>query len=289
MIRLAFSTNAFKRNTLAEAVDAIADAGYAGVEVMADVPHAHPATFSPGDRAALRRQLADRGLAVSNVNAFTHFADGDTYHPTWIAGDGARRRVRVDHTVGAIELAAELGTATVSVQPGGPLIGTGLSRAEASRRFADGLSAVLPAARRLGVTIAVEPEPGLLIETAAEYAAFKAEHFPSEPLVRMNCDVGHLFCVGDSPADVIRGQADQVRPRPPGGHRQEPRPPAPAARPRGDRLPGRLRGVGVDRLRRLDDRRAVPVRGHGRRDGPAGDEAPAADDRVASGNDRRQT
>ena len=210
MIRLAFSTNAFKRNTLAEAVDAIADAGYAGVEVMADVPHAHPATFSPGDRAALRRQLADRGLAVSNVNAFTHFADGDTYHPTWIAGDGARRRVRVDHTVGAIELAAELGTATVSVQPGGPLIGTGLSRADASRRFADGLSAVLPAARRLGVTIAVEPEPGLLIETAAEYAAFKAEHFPSEPLVRMNCDVGHLFCVGDDPAAVIRGQADQV-------------------------------------------------------------------------------
>ena len=31
MIRLAFSTNAFKRNTLAEAVDAVADAGYAGV------------------------------------------------------------------------------------------------------------------------------------------------------------------------------------------------------------------------------------------------------------------
>ena len=210
MIRLAFSTNAFKRNTLAEAVDAIADAGYAGVEVMADVPHAHPLRFDAAARAALKRQIADRGLAVSNVNAFTHFADGDTYHPTWIADDLQRRRVRIDHTIGAVELAAELGAATVSVQPGGPLIGTGLDRAEAERRFADGLAIVILHARRLGITIAVEPEPGLLIETAAEYAAFKAAHFADEPAVRMNCDVGHLFCVGDSPEDVIRGQADQV-------------------------------------------------------------------------------
>ncbi len=210
MTRLAFSTNSFKQNTLAEAVDAVADAGYAGVELMADVPHAHPLRFDAGQRAALKRQLAGRRLAVSNVNAFTHFADGDTYHPTWIEDDAARRAVRVDHTLGAIDLAAEFGAATVSVQPGGPLIGTGLTRAEASARFADGLRRVLPRARDRGVVIAVEPEPGLLIETAAEYAAFVAEHFPGEPLVRMNCDVGHLFCVGDDPAAVIRQQADQV-------------------------------------------------------------------------------
>ena len=210
MTRLAFSSNAFKLNTLAQAVDAVADAGYAGVEVMADVPHAHPLRFDAAARAALKRQLAARKLAVSNVNAFTHFADGDTYHPTWIADDLQRRRLRIDHTIGAVELAAELGAATVSVQPGGPLIGTGLDRAEAERRFADGLAVVVPHARRLNVTIAVEPEPGLLIETAAEYAAFKAAHFPAEPLVRMNCDVGHLFCVGDAPADVIRHQADQI-------------------------------------------------------------------------------
>jgi sugar phosphate isomerase/epimerase len=210
MTRLAFSTNAFKQNTLAEAVDAIAGAGYAGVELMADVPHAHPARFDAAQRAALQRQLAGRGLVVSNVNAFTHFADGDTYHPTWIEHDPARRQVRIDHTIGAIELAAEFGTATVSVQPGGPLIGTGLTRGQASERFAAGLRQVLPRARALGVVIAVEPEPGLLIETAAEYAAFVAEHFADEPLVRMNCDVGHLFCVGDDPAAVIRDQPGQV-------------------------------------------------------------------------------
>src|SRR4051812_41287707 len=39
MIRLAFSTNAFKKNTLAEAIGEIARIGYGGVEIMADVPH----------------------------------------------------------------------------------------------------------------------------------------------------------------------------------------------------------------------------------------------------------
>src|SRR4051794_20915844 len=102
---LAFSTNAFKKNTLAEAIDAIASIGYAGVEIMADVPHAYPARFSREQRDATKRQLAARKLIVSNVNAFTHFADGDTYHPTWIEDDPARRQVRIDHTRGAIVLA----------------------------------------------------------------------------------------------------------------------------------------------------------------------------------------
>ncbi len=210
MIRLAFSTNAFKKNTLPEAVDAIAAVGYRGVEVMADVPHADPFTFDEARRAALVRQVDSLGLTVSNVNAFTGFACGDTYHPTWIERDPARRQWRVDHATAAVDLAFRLGCGTVSLQPGGPLIGTGLSREEASERFAAGLRQVLPAARKVGVTLAVEPEPGLLIQTAAEYLAFKRAFFAGEPLVKMNCDVGHLFCVGDDPAAAIRAMPEEI-------------------------------------------------------------------------------
>jgi sugar phosphate isomerase/epimerase len=210
MIQLAFSTNAFKKHPLAEAVAAIGAIGYRGVEIMADVPHAYPATFDSTQRAALKRQLADLGLAVSNVNAFTLFAQGDTYHPTWIEDEAALREARVHHTEQAIELAAELGSKTVSLQPGGPLIGTTLSRDEAEKRFADGLNRVEDRAQKYGITLAVEPEPGLLIETASEYLAFKNRFFRDEPAVRMNCDIGHLFCVGDDPAQVIRAIPDHI-------------------------------------------------------------------------------
>jgi sugar phosphate isomerase/epimerase len=211
MIRLAFSTNAFKKNTLAEAVAAIAEIGYRGVEIMADVPHAFPARFGPRERAALKKQLADLHLVVSNVNAFTHFADGgDTYHPTWIEEDPKLRQERVNHTLGAIELAAELGAPTVSLQPGGPLIGTRLSRDEAEKRFADGLNAVVDMALEHRITLAVEPEPGLLIERASEYLSFKNCYFEKQPALRMNCDIGHLFCVGDDPAAVIRTMPSEI-------------------------------------------------------------------------------
>jgi sugar phosphate isomerase/epimerase len=210
MIELAFSTNAFKKNTLSEAIDSIADIGYGAVEVMADVPHALPARFDRRDRSALKQKLADRRLSVSNINAFTLFACGDTYHPTWIEEDALLRQARIQHTIGAVELAADLGAKTVSLQPGGPLIGTTLTRQQAAERFAEGLHQVLPRARELGIILAIEPEPGLFIESSAEYLEFKQTYFGEQDLVKMNCDIGHLFCVGDDPADVVRRLAPHV-------------------------------------------------------------------------------
>jgi len=210
MPRFAFSSNAFKKTDIFEAARQIADAGFAALEVMADVPHAYPANFQEADRDRLKQLLAELKLEVSNVNAFTLFACGDTYHPTWIEADEAQRKIRIEHTIGAVELAAELSARTVSIQPGGPTIGTGLSFEQAAKLFAEGLEKVLHTARRLGVTIAIEPEPGLLIQDVAEYVRFKREFFADEPHIAMNCDLGHLYCVGDDPEQVVRQQREQI-------------------------------------------------------------------------------
>jgi sugar phosphate isomerase/epimerase len=99
---------------------------------------------------------------------------------------------------------------TISLQPGGPTIGTDISREVAAERFAHGLLEVLPVARKHGVILAVEPEPGLFIETSAEYLEFKNRYFKHEPLVKMNCDIGHLFCVGEDPAESIREMRQEI-------------------------------------------------------------------------------
>lgn len=207
---LAFSSNAFKQNSLDEAIDAIGAIGYGAVELMADLHHAYPLTFDATRRRDTRKRLVDRGMVVSNVNAFTHFVDGDTYHPTWIETDAVLVRRRIDHTNRAMELAQEFGAKTVSIQPGGPLIGTTMSRDEGYARFADSLSACVATARATGVAIAIEPEPGLLIQSSAEYVEFKRRYFANESSVKMNCDVGHLFCVGDDPASVIETLASDI-------------------------------------------------------------------------------
>jgi sugar phosphate isomerase/epimerase len=210
MIQLAFSSNAYKKNTLTEALESIAAIGYIGAEVMADIPHAYPPNMPEAARTALVHRMADLKLRVSNVNAFTCFANGDTYHPTWIEDDASRREFRIQHTLQSIEMTAAIGGKTISLQPGGPQIGTTISRKLAGERFAEGLARCLPAAKKHGVLLGIEPEPGLFIETAAEYLEFKNEFFKNEPLVRMNCDCGHLFCVGEDPAQVIRTMSDHI-------------------------------------------------------------------------------
>jgi sugar phosphate isomerase/epimerase len=206
-LKLAFSTNAYKRMTLEAAIESIAAVGYGGVEIMADVPHAYPPEM-PAERVArVKEQVGRLGLGVSNVNAFTLFALGDTYHPTWIEDDPRLVEQRVTHTLAVIGMTAALGGKTISLQPGGPPSPLGkLARDGALRRYEEGLRKCLPAAEQAGgeggVTLMVEPEPGLLIQHSWECVEFleKVNH----PNLKMNCDLGHFYCVGEDPADVVR-------------------------------------------------------------------------------------
>jgi len=55
MVELAFSTNAYTRHSLPEAVRRIADHGYAGVELLGDDPHAYFPNFEDADRGRAAR------------------------------------------------------------------------------------------------------------------------------------------------------------------------------------------------------------------------------------------
>ncbi len=199
-MKLAFSTNAYKKTSLEAAIDSIAALGYAGVEIMADVPHGYPPDMPEARVAAVKTQIASRHLQVSNVNAFTLFAKGDTYHPTWIEDDLRLVAQRIEHTQNVIRMTAALGGRTISLQPGGPL--GSIARETALRRFEAGLMECLPLAQELGVTLMVEPEPGLLIQHSHECVELlqKINH----PHLKMNCDLGHFYCVEEDPAQVVR-------------------------------------------------------------------------------------
>ena len=54
-MKLAFSTNAYTRFSLVEALRGIKRAGFSGVEILADVPHAYPEQIDASLTASVAR------------------------------------------------------------------------------------------------------------------------------------------------------------------------------------------------------------------------------------------
>jgi sugar phosphate isomerase/epimerase len=203
-MKLAYSANAYMKHGPAEAVDRIADLGYRGIELMADLPHLWPATTTIEQLDAVRRRLDQRAMSIANVNAFMMNAVGDFWHPSWIEDDEDYRSLRIDHTIAALRMAARLGAPSITTEPGGPL-GEGHSREQAMELFAAGLRRALHVAEEVGVLLLVEPEPGLLVETATDFLDL-AERVQS-PMFGLNFDAGHFYCVSDPlPETVTRLQ-----------------------------------------------------------------------------------
>ena len=211
-MKLAFSTNAYLKFSFAEAVKRLAKIGYAGVEIMADVPHAWPAYMLPEQKQAIKKALADNKLAISNINSFMMHAINDPrqkyWHPSWIEPDRHYRQIRIEHTKRALTLAKELGAPCITTEPGGP-VEPGQSWKSALQLFVEMLKPVAAHAEKEGVLLLVEPEPGLLIETVDQFLEFM-QHVQS-PAVGMNFDIGHAYCVKDDPATTIPRCAKFIR------------------------------------------------------------------------------
>jgi sugar phosphate isomerase/epimerase len=203
-LRLAFSSNAYLDVPVELAIERIASFGYGGIELLADVPHAWPAGLLEVQKESIRRALRANGLVVSNINAFMMNAIADPrqpyWHPGWTDPDPHYRAIRREHTKRALKLAAELGAPHISTEPGGE-IQPRQTREQASDIFYDEIMPVLDVAADCGVTLLIEPEPGLLIETFGQYLEFAGR--VNHPALGLNFDVGHAYCVGEDPAEWV--------------------------------------------------------------------------------------
>ena len=185
-MKLAFSTNAYLKFSFAEAVARLARIGYAGVEIMADVPHAWPAYLLEEQKQAIRDALSRNNLRISNVNSFMMHAVNDPrqkyWHPSWIEPDPHYRQIRIDHTKRALTLARELGAPCITTEPGGP-VEKGASWSAALKQFVEGLKPVLEHAEKEGVLEAGAGNVlGQLIELVLLLALALDHVQPAEPV-----------------------------------------------------------------------------------------------------------
>ena len=206
-LRYAYNTNGCIHHRLSDAVAIMADAGFDGVALTLDTHHLDPFT---GDWSAKCRQtgamLRARNLASVIETGACYLLDPRRKHePTLVSGEPEGRQRRLDFLCHALELAVEIGAETVSFWSGNVPPGTPAN--EAMMRLRSGLDAFLGRAQALGVTVSMEPEPGMLIGTATEFFEFARDY----PDLGLALDVGHCAVSADiSPENAIAAGADRL-------------------------------------------------------------------------------
>jgi protein FrlC len=204
-MKLAFSTNAFTRHPLDVAIDAIAAAGYAGIEILADKPHWYPDTFDERAAEVLREKLYHLRLEVSNVNAnctFGYFKDAPPepfFEPSLISPNPAHRADRIRMIQNTLQFAKAVGAENISITSGRAL--PTMPPDAAMRQLLESLSPVLETAEKLKVRVGFECEPGLFIEWATELRDL-IDRLGSK-MLGANLDIGHSVVLGeDVPATL---------------------------------------------------------------------------------------
>lgn len=204
-MKFSFSTNAFIRHSVFEAVEKIAAAGYQGVELLADIPHLYIHTLRELDVQRLREVIQRTGMEVANINGNTvrgYYGRGSNepfFEPCLTDPDPEVRRWRVDYTKRCVDLAKSLGCQNVSVTSGP--IQPDTTPEESTDYLRESLRELIDYAEDKGIYVGLEYEPGLLIESCAELVGIIRD--VGSPFLGANLDLGHSHVLGEDPLEVI--------------------------------------------------------------------------------------
>lgn len=195
-LRFAYNTNGCANHRLDDALSLIADSGYDGVALTLDIHHLDP--FAPGFPAA-RRAVAARlralrlGCVVETGARF--LLDPRAKHePTLLSPSAEGRARRIAFLTSALEVAAETGADAMSFWAGVPK--PGVDREQAKVWLREGIERVVRRAEALGTVAALEPEPGMLVETVDDWRGIAI------PGLRLALDTGHCLVTGERAPDA---------------------------------------------------------------------------------------
>ncbi len=203
MIKLSYSTNGLVNLSLMDAIDAVEAAGYPGIELAFHMKQFNPFEMSDDELFALRRRFDNSDIKPSCIATPTLFFLADRPHdPSAMCTDLAGRKQRIKLIKEGIKLARALDVNIVS-------FGSGFIRDEhMDNPHIDPEALLIDSIRECvefigddNITLTIEPEPGMFIETIAQGVAL-IEKINLDKF-RLHIDICHAYCSDDDYVNAI--------------------------------------------------------------------------------------
>jgi sugar phosphate isomerase/epimerase len=207
-VYLGYNSNGFANHDPVEAIEIIAETGYAGIGITIDHHWLNPFAEGFGRQLDQIVRLTELYRLKSVVETGARFLLNPRikHEPTLISHDEIQRNIRIDFLKRCIDIAAVLNSDCVSLWSG--VAPDGLDLQTAMDRLASSLEPVIRHAEGSNVKLGFEPEPGMLIDTMS--AMERLLQWIDSPVLQMTLDLGHLFCQGEVP---IAGYVARWSPR----------------------------------------------------------------------------
>ncbi|MDX3373518.1 sugar phosphate isomerase/epimerase [Streptomyces sp. ME02-6991-2A] len=210
-LHLGYGTNGLTDLRLDDALGLLADLGYDGVGLTLDHMHLDPLAPDLAERTRqVARRLTSLGLRVTVETGARYVLDPRRKHgPSLLDPDPDARAARTALLVRAVDVAAELGAHAVHCFSG--ITPPDTTADTAWKRLTEAITPVLDAADRSGIPLAIEPEPGHLLATLADFHHLRAL-LGDPPLLGLTLDIGHCQCLEEaSPVQCVVDSAPWLR------------------------------------------------------------------------------
>lgn len=196
---LGYHTNSLQNHRFDEALVLLHEHGYQAVAITPDICHLDPDATTDADLAAVAVRLCDLGLhPVMETGARFLLDPNHKHEPTLMTRDPVLRARRVQFYRRVASMGRQLGAKVVSFW-------AGIDRAKddsSNDWLLEGVAKTCAAIRAEGLIPSLEPEPGMAVETFADYLRLRAALAADAP--QLTLDIGHLYAVWEGePAEIV--------------------------------------------------------------------------------------
>ncbi len=198
-MNLAYNINGLRNLDVRTAILKLGNAGYNAVELSLHHRHIHPYFTSENQLRMLKILLKENGirpicLATGAADLLTNIV----HEPSLITLVAAGRDARIALIREAAHMAEELEIPVVNFSSG--YKNPSLADTEAEKYLIDSIWKIALGSGK--VTFAIEPEPGMFIETTSQAIALIKK--AKVPNLKLNTDLGHVVCCEENIEESLK-------------------------------------------------------------------------------------